>query len=308
MFKDHKLIKYLLLGLALFVFFCSIFYSWVPEFAISIYKRNFEIYQNNKCLCHNSNCKYYNASTSNNSSEEKIHERTGSIGDTFGGTIGPVAAILAAVITGLAFLVQYQANEQQRNQMSQQALEDTFFRLLDTFQKIVSDIDIRDHEDVSKIKASGHESFRNIYLELQNILGKQKKSEAIMSAYNEIQNHFKHDLHHYFRFLYHILKFVKNSQITEEQKFKYTSILRATLSAYELILIYYNGMHDYGKTHFKPLIEEFSFLKNIDDSLIFNKTEDEANESYHPLAFASSEERKTLLPDWKKKHPVRFDS
>jgi hypothetical protein len=94
------------------------------------------------------------------------------------------------------------------------------------------------------------------------------------------------------------LKFIKHSDISQEQKFKYTSILRATLSAYELVFVFYNCLHPNGKTHFKPLVEEFSFLKNMDESLIFNSKQ---KEYFDPLAFASSKEKASLLPAWTEK-------
>ena len=39
---------------------------------------------------------------------------TGQIGDTIGGIMGPFVGILAAVLTFMAFWIQYQANEEQR--------------------------------------------------------------------------------------------------------------------------------------------------------------------------------------------------
>ena len=38
---------------------------------------------------------------------------TGQIGDTIGGTMSPFVGILAAVLTFMAFWIQYQANEEQ---------------------------------------------------------------------------------------------------------------------------------------------------------------------------------------------------
>jgi hypothetical protein len=46
-------------------------------------------------------------------------------------------------------------------------------------------------------------------------------------------------------------------------KYKYTSILRAQLSDYELLWLFYNGISRNGKLKFKPLIEEYSLLKTI---------------------------------------------
>lgn len=40
-------------------------------------------------------------------------------------------------------------------------------------------------------------------------------------------------------------------------------MVRATLSRYELIWLYYNSLSQYGKDKFKDLIEDYSLLKNI---------------------------------------------
>jgi len=165
-------------------------------------------------------------------------------------------------------------------------------------------MDIRDKTDPTKIKENGCESFKLMYADLKKLLKKKadKTIETdiaiINKKYDYLQDHYKHDLHHYFRFLYHMLKFIKQSEISESKKFKYSSILRATLSAYELVLIFYNGLHDNGNTHFKPLIEEFSFLKNIDNSVISNIKQ---KEEYNDLAFASSKQRELILKEWKTK-------
>ncbi|HXU25922.1 MAG TPA: putative phage abortive infection protein, partial [Bacteroidia bacterium] len=221
---------------------------------------------------------------------------TGQIGDTFGGTLGPVIATLAAFLTFLAFWVQYRANQQQENYIKQQRFEDAFFRLLDHHKKNVDSMDVRETDNPLNVKAVGYECFRSMYLLLEKNIGENKQKENVNNKYDLIQKHFRHDLHHYFRFLYHILKFIKQSDISEEDKFKYTSILRASLSAYEIIFIFCNCLHENGNSHFKPLVEEFSFLKNRDDSLIFNL---EQKKEYDDLAFASSSERPKLLKEWK---------
>lgn len=75
---------------------------------------------------------------------------------------------------------------------------------------------------------------------------------------------------HYFRHLYTILKFIdKNDAIlTPPEQYQYASFLRATLSRYELVWLYYNGLSDYGNEKLKPLIERYCMLKNIREDLL----------------------------------------
>jgi hypothetical protein len=78
---------------------------------------------------------------------------TGIIGDTFGGLLGPPIAFLAAILTFLAFWVQYEANKQQRHDIKQQRedwqlerLETRFFELLKLHKENVSEIEFRNKQ------------------------------------------------------------------------------------------------------------------------------------------------------------------
>ena len=55
---------------------------------------------------------------------------TGEVGDTIGGIIGPFVAIAAAILTFLAFWIQFKANEQQRNDIAKERFESKFYELL----------------------------------------------------------------------------------------------------------------------------------------------------------------------------------
>ena len=85
---------------------------------------------------------------------------------------------------------------------------------------------------------------------------------------------------HYFRLMYRILKFVHNTKlIAEVEKYEYTCILRALLSRYELVWLYYNGLSDYGSEKFKPLIEKYSMLQNLREELLVDECETTLNYS-----------------------------
>ena len=94
---------------------------------------------------------------------------------------------------------------------------------------------------------------------------------------------------HYFRHLYHIIKFVKNTQLldSDQERYEYTSIVRAQLSRYELVWLYYNGLSDYGKEKFKPLIEEYALLKNLRHELLVHV---DLGENYSSKAFNRRED------------------
>jgi hypothetical protein len=94
-------------------------------------------------------------------------------------------------------------------------------------------------------------------------------------AYLEFYNEFQAELGHYFRNLYHVFKFIAGSRnIEDTDRQEYASLARAQLSAYELVLLFYNSitpMPPGKENEFKELIERFCLLKNLDRKLLLNK-------------------------------------
>lgn len=89
-----------------------------------------------------------------------------------------------------------------------------------------------------------------------------------------------HILDHYFRYLYRIMKFVDEAEYLEndknyrDERYKYMGILRATLSPYELVLLFYNNLSKYGNEKVKPLIEKYSMFKSLRPELLANTIRD----------------------------------
>ena len=54
------------------------------------------------------------------------------------------------------------------------------------------------------------------------------------------------------------------------EKYEYVATLRAMLSRYELVWLYYNGL-SYGSKKFKPLIERYAMLNNLRKELLVNE-------------------------------------
>jgi len=61
---------------------------------------------------------------------EEISGATGPIGDTLGGTLGPLIAIIASILTFWAFMEQYKANEIQIKSQNKNEFESRAFQLL----------------------------------------------------------------------------------------------------------------------------------------------------------------------------------
>lgn len=174
-----------------------------------------------------------------------------------------------------------------------QRFENTFFDMLTLQQQIIEGLAYRYDEKVM-IKESttdsiipynnketiiertvkGREFFRFVFMEALHhtpdgdFVGLSKVMEREgQYAYTEYYSSSYFD--HYFRHFYSILKFIKqNEWLGWEEQYRYASILRASLSRYELVWIYYNGLSENGNEKLKPLLEEFSMLKNLRTDLL----------------------------------------
>ncbi len=167
---------------------------------------------------------------------------------------------------------------EQNQTLKQQKFENTFFQLLSLFNSIVNSLDLRDRAKM--VTTSGRDCFTIFYKRLNenlsSILVQSGSSLMIDSssvaqaidAYDILYSKDKSDMSHYFRTIYHIFKFIDNSEI--DNKKQYVAIARAQLSSYEQILLFYNCLHKNGREKFKPLIEKYGVFKNIDHSLLLN--------------------------------------
>jgi hypothetical protein len=187
-----------------------------------------------------------------------------------------------------------QKNEliEQNKTLRQQRFENTFFQLLRNHQDIVNNVDIRSRSSNTQysIMAQGRDCFKTYYSKFAgSASGGDRNIEKTLETYLRYYHAYQSDLGHYFRNMYHIIKFVDAAkEIPQEDKYKYTSLLRALLSSYELTLLFYNGLGIYGKDKFKPLIEKYALLKNLDSAQLIDIAH---KENYDSRAFASSEER-----------------
>lgn len=154
-----------------------------------------------------------------------------------------------------------------------QRFEDSFFALLRTHSELINAMDLID-ENSRTTKSRDcfkvwYKRFCNIYAQEIKLYPEEQSLQAVQSAYRKFHDKHQAELGHYFRHLYHIIKLIKDTPITEKQK--YTSLVRAQLSAYEHLMLFYNCLSEFGYHKFKPLIEEFALLENMPQSKLIAK-------------------------------------
>lgn len=200
----------------------------------------------------------------------------------------------SALFTALAFagliitiLIQRQDINEQTSINNIQNFENNFFRLLEQHHRIIDSfvIEIKPNEKndtievypfdkvvVSRLDAFDYlaKDFKHRFEKVKEIRFPADKSyrRVFVFAYSHhIFGKYGFMLGHYFRNLYHIVKYIDEYKglKTGDEKYKYVKILRAQLSAPEINLIAWNGLSEYGEA-FKPLIEKYRLLKNMNFS------------------------------------------
>ena len=199
---------------------------------------------------------------------------TGQIGDTIGGIMGPFVAIAAAGLTFIAFWVQYKANIQQRHDIAIERFESNLFEMIHIQQEITNGLVLEYNNKGNQLVVKhGREVFSCLYEEMETRYTYRGGSEIstlkkALAADGDLKSHLfvvrpLWFLDHYFRHLYRIFKYIDeggDKLIDEDKKHEYAAIVRATLSPYELVLLYYNG---FSHPRFQTLIEKFALLNNL---------------------------------------------
>lgn len=213
----------------------------------------------------------------------------------------PIATILMSLAATVTFLYTIEKNkeskeqfEQERNEVKaqfeeqqkffqKQQFESTFFNMLKLQQEITNELEFRDRK--------GRILFFKMFEDMQvfvnkeefiDLMGNRTDSlvyDSIRSLINELGvKGYKNINHlpiydHYFRHLYRIMTFIDESTFLDkdskyiDERYRYASILRATLSPYELVFLFYNGLV---YENFKALIEKYSLLNNLRRDLTAN--------------------------------------
>ena len=182
---------------------------------------------------------------------------------------------------------------QQNETMKIERFENTFFKMLEVQQSIVNDLYAADsHKEwVKQDNSSGRSA--NEVLTKYEYRGRNIFYYVFTLCKHEIDNpvfpnktlaHGLYDIvrfrgkacfddymtttmfDHYFRHLYTILKFIEeNVWLGEEKQYQYATFVRATLSRYELVMLYYNGFFH---PKMKKMMERYCLLNNIRKDLL----------------------------------------
>lgn len=162
--------------------------------------------------------------------------------------------------------------------------ENSFFNMMNILQTIIRDMRVTNSE--KGIRAEGRHVFLYFYKAFKVAVVKNKSNlyfdhkdflsikQAELRMSNSFRSYFMNraqNLSHYYRFVYNIFKFIDGSDLSDSQKKKYANILRAQLSDYELLMLFYNGLSPNGKK-FIQYFNKYALLDNLPVNKLISKS------------------------------------
>lgn len=221
-------------------------------------------------------------------------ETSGStFGDFIGGTLNPVLTFLTFMALLITIVLQQKELAETRNELaaSARALEDqhqsldrqnfetTFFQMLTLHNTIVNSIDLEWSKrnpssydvasgDVNR-RVFGRDCFKQFFVNYKNNYNDcaaPTDRERLQQAYSVFREWRQQDLAHYYRYLYNVLRFVHDYKNIND-KLKYVKLLRAQLSDYELLMLFYTAINKNGLNYW-IYIHDYELFDNLPPSML----------------------------------------
>ena len=187
-------------------------------------------------------------------------------------------------LTRKELIGQKQEMKAQNETLKVQRFENTFFKMLDFLESCRSDIF---YQGFNRPSVQGRDAIKALYESLTNgyfynyhqdtvfnqikvFKHECKNINGISEAYNVFYDKNGDELGQYYRTLYNIIKLVNNSEFIEN-KFVYTNLVRAQLSRYELLLLFYNSLSNYGSEKMAPLVKKYNILKHLEGNMVIEE-------------------------------------
>jgi len=157
---------------------------------------------------------------------------------------------------------QKQQLEAQNTTLKKQNFESTFFQLLRLHNETTNSVEVK--EGTQPIK--GKKCFNLLFNQFSSIYGSfnqevSDEKDKINQAYNDYYGKRQHEIGHYYRTMYEIIKFIESSDVENVEL--YVNLIRVQLTARELLLLFYHSLSDIDREGLKPLIEKYALLKSL---------------------------------------------
>lgn len=225
-------------------------------------------------------------------------EDVGVFGDS-AGLLNAFFSFLAFMAVLLTIYLQSRKDGHDKQNGARVLFEQEFFAMVGMLENIVAHLKFTDNKPVEDKKminemvkslyggfnvgnteedklpepvvVEGREVFKYIYADRENynLLQYVSKEKDLRQSAQAQEMCFDGTLDHYFRYLYRILKHIDKSELLgkldepEKEREYYAHLLRAQLSNYELLMLFYNGLLGENPHTIKTLIEKYAMFNNL---------------------------------------------
>ncbi len=192
----------------------------------------------------------------------------GFFGDYVGGVIGALTGLISIVFLFITYQKQIEIFNEQQRQTELHQFEENFFHLLENFRSILPRLKNKSE------RTEGYDYMRSVRALIEKHIDDICKDETALTDLNALETREKIEkvyrlafgaesdqLGHYFRSLYHLLKYIETH--CKSEKKMYYDLVQAQMNTDELYLTCINGISSYGRKKLHPLLNDSSFLENL---------------------------------------------
>jgi hypothetical protein len=196
-------------------------------------------------------------------------EQWGQTGDYFGGVLNPVLAFASLLVVSFTLWLQLRNKADSDRFESLRAFETLLFELLHIHRDILASTDITiDWGKPTQKESKGRDCYRFFLKRVceqhrEHFEAADPTKQSLQDSYSRFYQTAKFEVGHYFRFLYHVFKFIDQSPaLSGAEKVNYAKIVRAQLSSAETGLLLFNCLSPEGE-RFLPLVQKYSLLQGL---------------------------------------------
>ncbi|MBD5379293.1 MAG: hypothetical protein HDR74_05280 [Bacteroides sp.] len=162
----------------------------------------------------------------------------------------------------ISVIIMYMVFREQSKMAYKSQFESVFFDMLRTLREIKNDeVDSLLSNISGKLSCHFKVDFGYNDVPIDDIRG-------VIKYYISYQEKF-HRINHYFRYLYHIIKYIEHDKVLcSKEKCKYISLIQAQCSNVELIMIFFNVI-GYNNQQYISWLDKYSFFENMQTDSIF---------------------------------------
>ena len=187
-------------------------------------------------------------------------EAVGQYGDFIGGVVG---TIISAVLLYFTFKLQREESESNALVYKKEQLNDTFYRLIDQYQKIIDTISYNDDDSFFTGKEALHRKYADLQMGFVNTDNDSRNRKNAIAAYQEFYSFNRDYVPTLYRIMYRICDVINSAASgLDGHRVKLMKVFRAQMNDIELCLLRYNAMSLQGKK-FVPFINKYNLIKHL---------------------------------------------